>query len=88
MSHTVRSLSCKNVLRITELIVQAYEGLPVGVESIDRNIHTIEGIVVTALLIFSFMIYHRTIHLHLSCREVALKVLHIGSSIPQTPLCE
>ena len=86
MGDAVRGNACKDVLRITELVVQTDESLPVCIESVHRSVHAIERIVVTALLVFCLMIDNRTIHLNLSGREVSLEVLHIGSCIPKAPL--
>ena len=45
---------------------------------------------VATLLIFCLMIDGGTtiLYLHLACRPVTLEILHIGSRIPQTPLCK
>ena len=40
---------------------------------------------VAALLVFGLVIYHRALHLHFSCREVALEVLHVCSGVPEAP---
>ena len=85
MSNAVTRLAGNDILRITELIIQAYERLSVSVEAINRRIDTIERIMVAAFLIFCLMIYYRAIHLDLSGREITLEVLHVGSCIPQAP---
>ena len=77
-----------DILRVTELVVKTYECLPVGVESVHRSVHAIERIVVAALLVFGLVIYYRTVHLNLSCREVTLEILHVCSGIPEAPLRE
>ena len=43
---------------------------------------------VAALLVFRFVVDDATVDFHLSGREVALEVLHIGSGVPQAPLLE
>ena len=40
---------------------------------------------VAALAVFGLVIDGRTLYLHLTRREVALEVLHVGSSIPEAP---
>ena len=49
----------------------------------------IVGIVIATLLVLSLMVNNLSIfYLYFACRPVALEVLHIRSSIPQTPLRE
>ena len=88
VGYAVAGSACHNLLRISKVVIQAYEGLPVGVESVHRDVHAVEGIVVAALLIFGLMIYDRTVHLDFTSREIALEVLHIGGCIPEAPLGE
>ena len=86
MGDAVRGNACKDVLRITELVIQTYESLSVCIESVHRCIHTIERIVVTTFLVFCLVVDDRAVHLNLSGREVSLEVLHISSCIPKAPL--
>ena len=88
MSYAACRHTCHYILRITELVVQTDESLSVSIESVHRSIHAVECIMVAALLVFGLMIYHRTVHLNLSGREITLEVLHVGSGIPQAPLRE
>ena len=86
--YAVAGSACHNILRVSEVVIQAYEGLPVCVESVHRCVHAVECIVIAAFLIFGLMIYDRTVHLDFASREIALKVLHVGSCVPQAPLGE
>ena len=88
MGNAVARNAFHDILRVTELVVQAYECLPVGVESVHRSVHAIERIVVAALLVFGLVIYYGAVHLDFSRREVALEILHVCSGIPETPLGE
>ena len=88
MRYTACRYARHDILRITELIVQTDESLSVSIESVHRGIHAVECVMVAALLVFGLMIDHRTVHLNLTGREVALEVLHISSGIPQAPLRE
>ena len=69
-----------------ETIVEADEGLSVGVETIYRHIDAVVGIMVAALTVFCLVIDDRTLYLYFAGGEVALEVLHVGSCVPQTPL--
>ena len=40
---------------------------------------------IATFLVFSLVIYDRTVHLNLTCREVPLEILHIRSGIPKAP---
>ena len=82
MRYAVSGNSCNDILRITELIVQADESLSVSIKTVHRRIHAVESIVVTTLLVFCLMIDDRSIHLNLTCGEITLEVLHVGSGIP------
>ena len=75
-------------LRLGKLVVESDKTLAVGIVALNLGIHSVESIVVAALTIFSLVIDGRTLYLHLARREVALEVLHIGSSIPEAPLCK
>ena len=86
MSDAVRSHACDHILRVAELVIQSYEGLSVCIEAVHRGIHAIERIVVATLLVLSLMIDHRAVDLNLSGREVSLEILHVRSSVPETPL--
>ena len=43
---------------------------------------------VAALLIFRLVINDRSVYLHLTGREVALEILHVGRCVPKAPLLE
>ena len=88
MSVAVAGFTLHYCLRISKLIVEAYECLAVGVETLNRGVDMIERIVVTTLAVFGLVINRRTLDLHLASREVTLEILHIGSRIPETPLLE
>ena len=47
--------------------VEAYEGLTVSVEALDRRVHMIESIMVTTLTVLGLMIDGATLDLHLAC---------------------
>ena len=66
MSDAVASYSCNHILRVTELIIQSYECLPVGIETVDRSIHAVECIMVATLLILGLVIDYRAVDLNLS----------------------
>ena len=85
---TVAGLTLHHSLRISKLIVQAYEGLTVGVEALDGGVHVIESVVVAALAVFGLVIDCRALDLDFARREVTLEVLHVRSGIPQTPFLE
>ena len=88
MSMTVAGLTLHHSLRISKLIVQAYEGLTVGIKALDRGVHMIECIVVTTLTILGLVVDRRAFDLYLTRREITLEIFHVGSSIPQAPLLE
>ena len=69
-------------------VIQSYECLAVGVKSVDGGVHAIVSIVVAAFAVFGLVVNHRPFYLHLSCREVALEILHVGGGIPQAPFLE
>ena len=78
-------LAFHHSLRLGKLVVESDEALAVGIISLNLCIHGVESIVVAALAVFGLVIDGRTLYLHLSRREVALEVLHVGSSIPEAP---
>ena len=88
VSYAVLRLTCHHTIRTRELIVETDEAFAVGIETIDRYIHTIERIVITAFLVFSLVIDDASVYLHFSCREVPLEILHVGGRVPQAPFCE
>ena len=73
-------------IRIGKLIIEADERFTVGVKALDRNVHTVECVVIAALAVFGLVVDHRVLDFDLTGREVALEVLHVGRSIPQAPL--
>ena len=88
MGMRIAGLALHDSLRIGKLVVEAYEGLTVGVETLDLGVHMIESVVVATLAIFGLMIDRRTLNLHFTRREITLEILHIGGGIPETPLLE
>ena len=88
MGMTVTGLTLHDCIGIGELIVQAYEGLTVGIEALNGTIHMIESVVVTTLTIFGLVVDRRAFDLYLTRREITLEIFHVGSSIPQAPLLE
>ena len=74
--------------RLGKLVVESDEALAVGIVALNLGIHGVESIVVAALTIFGLVIDGRAFNLYLARREVALEVLHVGSSIPEAPLCK
>ena len=88
MGNAVACSSGKHILRVAEFVVQTNESLPISIKTINRSIHAVECIVIATLLILRLVIYHRTVHLYLSGREVALEILHIRRGIPKAPLCK
>ena len=73
-------------IRIGKLIIEADERLTVGVKALDRNVHTVECVVIAALAVFGLVVDNRALDFDLTGREVALEVLHVGRCIPQAPL--
>ena len=82
----VARTSLDHGIRIGKLIIEADERLTVGVEALDRNVHTVEGVVIAALAVFGLVVDHRVLDFDLTGREIALEVLHVGRCIPQAPL--
>ena len=64
MGMRVTGLALHDGIGIGKLIVEAYEGLTVGIEALDGGIHMIERIVVTTLTIFGLVINRRTLNLY------------------------
>jgi len=88
MGMRVAGLTLHDCIGISKLVIKTNEGLTVGIEALDRGIHMIESVVVTTLTILGLMIDRRSFDFHFTRREVTLEVLHVGSSIPETPLLE
>ena len=88
MGMTVTGLTLHDSIGISELVVEAYEGLTVGIKALDRCVYMIESVVVTTLTVLGLVIDGATLNLHFASREVALEILHVGSCIPETPLLE
>ena len=85
---TVAWLAFHHDFRLGKLVVESDEALAVGIVALNLGIHSVESVVVAALTVFGLVIDGRTLYLHLARREVALEVLHVGSSIPEAPLCK
>src|SRR5690554_4382362 len=51
-------------------------------------VHRVVGVMIASFSVLSLMVDDRAIYLHLTRREVSLKVLHIGGRIPKTPFHE
>ena len=85
---TIAWFSLDNSIRIGKFVIESYEGLTISVETLNLRIHMVESIVVATLAIFCLVIDGATLNLDFSCREVTLEILHVSSSIPQTPLFE
>ncbi len=88
VGHRVAGTAFHHGVGVGKLVVETDERLAVGVESLNGNVHAIVGIVVAALLVFGLVIDDGAVNLDLARREVALKVLHVGGSVPEAPLGE
>ena len=82
---TVAWLAFHHSFRLGKLVVESDEALAVGIVALNLGIHCVESIVVAALTIFGLVIDGRAFYLYFARREVALEVLHVGSSIPEAP---
>ena len=41
---------------------------------------------IATFTVFGLVVDHRSLYLHLTGREVTLKILHVGGRVPETPL--
>ena len=85
---TVTGLTLHHGIGVGKLVIQAHEGLAIGIEALNLRIHMIERIVLTTLAVFRLVIDSAALDLYFTRGEVTLEVLHIRSGIPQTPLLE
>mgnify|MGYP006922398467 CR=1 FL=1 len=51
VSHGVAGLTGNHRLRLVEAVVEAEEGLAVGVKAVNRNVYVVEGVMIAALLV-------------------------------------
>ena len=91
MCHGIRRFACHDALRIGKLIVETYERLTIGIKPIGLCIcQGVIGIMVTTLFVLCLMVDDgrgcSLLYLYLANAQVALKILHVGCGVPQTPL--
>ena len=83
--HGVSGRAGKHLLRGIKAVVHAHEGFAVCVKALERAVYAEEGVVVTALPVFCFMVEHVSFNLNLSGREIPLEILHVRGGVPKAP---
>ena len=78
-------LAANYSLGIAKAVVKTYEGIPVGIISVDGIIYGIECIMIAAVSVFGLVIDNGTVNFYTAGRKVTLEVVCIILCIPQTP---
>ena len=86
--HGIAHLAGHDRLGRVKAVVQAQEGLHVGIETGDGRVHGVEGIVIAALTVLGLVVDDAVLDLDFTGGEVALEVQHIVRGIPQAELHE
>ena len=84
----VVSLAVQDSLRVVEAVVQADEGIAVGIVAVDGIVNGVECEVVAAVAVFGLVVDGRAHYLNTAGGEVSLEVGAVVLSVPEAPLCE
>ena len=84
----VVSLAVQDSLRVVEAVVQADEGIAVGIVAVDGIVNGVECEVVAAVAVFGLVVDGGAYYLNTAGGEVSLEIGAVVLSVPEAPLCK